>query len=290
MAITVTCPSCGKCAQVPDDARGKKGKCSKCGAVVIVPLVKKKICLVCNVDVAQAKRVKDRQGNYFCEVCWHARAAQSRQPEQKAMTDQLRVLLRFFERISTQFFKMITDTCQRFGTDDGLALGTATQFEIGNYLVARFALTAALFNQHQESLSELVRSLVSAVADLLPGDPSITYPLALERFDLYVQISSDAEAGLALLMDLIVWSSDSQVPASLAEGFVPGLASSCQALNAAVLWADTRYGAMWRLALEKLFSGISNINGLPANEVESRLEAGVKEVERTLRTVKYKNN
>ncbi|HUO08697.1 MAG TPA: hypothetical protein VM008_10385 [Phycisphaerae bacterium] len=41
----------------------------------------KKICVDCNTDVANKKRVKDAQGHYFCQSCYDARIAQKRPAE-----------------------------------------------------------------------------------------------------------------------------------------------------------------------------------------------------------------
>jgi hypothetical protein len=73
MAIVVRCISCGKVARVKNELGGKKAKCT-CGAIIAVPLPPKpKICSGCGVDISNAKRTKDQQGNLFCQVCWAAK-------------------------------------------------------------------------------------------------------------------------------------------------------------------------------------------------------------------------
>jgi phage shock protein PspC (stress-responsive transcriptional regulator) len=44
-----------------------------------------KVCVDCNTDVANKKRVKDAQGNYYCQSCYDARAAQKRPAAPAAM-------------------------------------------------------------------------------------------------------------------------------------------------------------------------------------------------------------
>ena len=73
MPITVRCISCGKISQAKDELAGKKVKC-RCGATLDVPAAKQqKICHGCGVDITNAKRGRDQQGNYYCEVCFKSR-------------------------------------------------------------------------------------------------------------------------------------------------------------------------------------------------------------------------
>jgi hypothetical protein len=39
---------------------------------VPVPPARQKVCVVCGKDVSQADRIKDPQGNYYCQPCWQA--------------------------------------------------------------------------------------------------------------------------------------------------------------------------------------------------------------------------
>ena len=73
MPITVRCISCGKASLAKDELAGKKVKC-RCGAMLDVPAAKQqKICHGCGADITNAKRGKDQQGNYYCEVCFKSR-------------------------------------------------------------------------------------------------------------------------------------------------------------------------------------------------------------------------
>lgn len=75
MAIQVPCPRCQHVTVMPDSAGGAIGRCKRCGAIVRVPLAahQRKFCCVCHADVSQGKRVKDRDGAYYCPTCWQAR-------------------------------------------------------------------------------------------------------------------------------------------------------------------------------------------------------------------------
>jgi hypothetical protein len=74
MAIKAPCPRCKHISHLPDSAGGKLGRCKQCGAIVRVPLAEsqRKFCSVCSVDISLTKRVKDKQGHYYCPPCWQA--------------------------------------------------------------------------------------------------------------------------------------------------------------------------------------------------------------------------
>ena len=36
-----------------------------------------KLCTICGVDVSAVKRVKDRHGNYYCDMCWNTKINES---------------------------------------------------------------------------------------------------------------------------------------------------------------------------------------------------------------------
>ncbi len=81
--ITVECPKCSTAMEVPATAAGARGKCTKCGGTFQVPSRTQKVCKGCKVDVSAAKRVKDDQGQYYCENCYQKKTddAQSRNAE-----------------------------------------------------------------------------------------------------------------------------------------------------------------------------------------------------------------
>jgi hypothetical protein len=74
MAIKVPCPRCKHITHLPDSASGKLGRCKQCGAIVRVPIAdsQRKFCCVCRADISEAKRVKDKEGRYYCQDCWKA--------------------------------------------------------------------------------------------------------------------------------------------------------------------------------------------------------------------------
>ena len=73
--IKAPCPRCKHVSHMPDSAGGLIGRCKQCGAIVRIPLAdaQRKFCSVCHVEISQAKRVKDEEGDYFCIPCWKAR-------------------------------------------------------------------------------------------------------------------------------------------------------------------------------------------------------------------------
>lgn len=75
MPIRVRCPKCNETADLPDEARGKKGLCNRCGTPVQIPAEIKKVCVFCDADVTNTAHIKDPQKNYVCETCWKGRQA-----------------------------------------------------------------------------------------------------------------------------------------------------------------------------------------------------------------------
>jgi hypothetical protein len=77
MPIRTVCAKCGKVAQAPDSAAGKRARCTGCGQIVSIPAAPStasaKICTTCGIDVAGIKRTKDTAGRYYCGPCWQAK-------------------------------------------------------------------------------------------------------------------------------------------------------------------------------------------------------------------------
>lgn len=73
MPIRVRCPKCNETADLPDEARGKRGLCNRCGSVVTIPADPKKVCVFCHADVTNTSHIKDPDKNYVCESCWKGR-------------------------------------------------------------------------------------------------------------------------------------------------------------------------------------------------------------------------
>jgi hypothetical protein len=71
--IRVRCPKCNETADLPDEARGKKGLCNRCGTPVQIPAEIKKVCVFCHADVTDTAHIKDPEKNYVCETCWKGR-------------------------------------------------------------------------------------------------------------------------------------------------------------------------------------------------------------------------
>jgi hypothetical protein len=71
--IRVRCPKCNETAELPDEARGKRGLCNRCGSVVNIPAEPKKVCVFCHADVTSTSHIKDPDKNYVCESCWKGR-------------------------------------------------------------------------------------------------------------------------------------------------------------------------------------------------------------------------
>ena len=88
MPIRVCCPKCNETADLPDEARGKRGVCNRCGTPVQIPVqipaAVKTLCVFCKADVSDTKHVQDPDKNHVCETCW-----KGRHPEPPKLQDTL---------------------------------------------------------------------------------------------------------------------------------------------------------------------------------------------------------
>jgi hypothetical protein len=68
-STAVICPKCSKVSYLAGDSSDVEKKCSACGSALVQQPKQPKFCIICNKDITSRRRMKDRQGRYFCYEC-----------------------------------------------------------------------------------------------------------------------------------------------------------------------------------------------------------------------------
>jgi hypothetical protein len=68
-STAVICPKCSKVSYLAGDSSDVEKKCNACGSALVQQAKQPKFCIVCGKDITSRRRMKDRQGRYFCYEC-----------------------------------------------------------------------------------------------------------------------------------------------------------------------------------------------------------------------------
>jgi hypothetical protein len=68
-STAVICPKCSKVSYLAGDSSDVEKTCSACGSQLVQQPKQPKFCIVCGKDITARRRMKDRQGRYFCYEC-----------------------------------------------------------------------------------------------------------------------------------------------------------------------------------------------------------------------------